>query len=86
LLTTGSRRWLFAAVVPIALACAVWAAVSLPRTDRHSRPVGQAAAVLLTLATLALLLGIIEGPARGWSDRLVVGGFLAAAVLSLRGH
>ena len=37
--------------------------------------------MLLTLATLALLLGIIEGPERGWGDGLVIGGFVCAAAL-----
>ena len=81
LLATGSWRWLFAAVVPIALGCAAWVAASAPRTDRHARPLGPVAAVLLTLATLALLLGIIEGPERGWADGLVIAGFATAAAL-----
>jgi MFS family permease len=81
LLTTGSWRWLFTAVVPIAVACAAWVAVTAPRTSHHSRTLNPAAAVLLTLATLALLLGIIEGPGRGWGDALVVGGFAAAVSL-----
>jgi EmrB/QacA subfamily drug resistance transporter len=81
LLATGSWRWLFAAVVPIALACAVWVMIAAPRTGRHSRDLGVGAAVLLTLATLALLTGIIEGPDRGWGDAVVLGGFAAAAIL-----
>jgi predicted MFS family arabinose efflux permease len=81
LLTTGSWRWLFVAVVPIALGCAAWVAVAAPRTDRHDRPLSPRAAALLTAATLALLLGIIEGPERGWGNPLVVTGFVASAVL-----
>ena len=81
LLSTGSWRWLFVAVVPLALGCAAWVASVAPRTDRHSRPVGPVPATLLTLATLALLAGIVEGPERGWADGLVIGSFAAAAAL-----
>ena len=81
LLATGSWRWLFAAVVPIALACAAWVARAAPRTDRHSHDLDPVAAVLLTLATLALLMGIIEAPERGWGDVVVLGGFGTSVVL-----
>ena len=81
LLTTGNWRWLFVAATPIPLVCAIWVARIAPRTQRHPRPLGPAAASLLTLATLALLLGIVEGPQRGWGDAVVISGFVAAAVL-----
>lgn len=81
LLSTGSWRWLFAAVVPIALACCAWVAGSAPRTGRHERHLDPVAGALLTLATLALLVGVIQGPEDGWTSATVIGGFVAAAVL-----
>ncbi|GAB3972872.1 MFS transporter [Actinoallomurus acanthiterrae] len=81
LLALGSWRVLFAAVAPIALACTGWVALATPRTDRHSRDLGPLAATLLTVATLALLVGIIQGPDQGWSSATVITGFTAAAVL-----
>jgi len=81
LLTAGSWRWLFAAVTPIAAGCAAWVATVAPRSERHERPLDLVAGGLLTLATLALLLGIVEGPDHGWGSALVIGAFVAAAVL-----
>jgi EmrB/QacA subfamily drug resistance transporter len=80
-LSAGSWRWLFIAVAPIAGACAAWVAVSAPRTDRHARALDLRAAVLLTLATLALLLGIVQGPDQGWGSAVVIDAFAAAVVL-----
>ena len=74
-------RWLFVAVVPLAVGCAIWVGLGTPRSARHARSVRPAAVVLLVTATFALLVGIIEGPAHGWGSRLVVGAFLASAVL-----
>jgi MFS family permease len=82
-LTTGSWRWLFIAAVPIALACLVWVAVSAPTTTRHLRHLDPVAALLLTAATVALLVGIIGGPQDGWDSPTVVAGFAAAVVLSV---
>lgn len=80
-LTTGSWRLLFVAVVPIALLCAAWVAVAAPRTSHHDRRLGLVPAALLTLATLALLLGIIQGPEQGWGSAVVIGAFAAALLL-----
>lgn len=80
-LTAGSWRWLFVAVIPIALICAVWVALGTPRSSRHDRALGIPAALLLTAATLALLLGITSGPEHGWGSALVIGAFVASAVL-----
>lgn len=82
-LSAGSWRWLFAAVVPIAAGCALWVALGTPRSSRHDRSLGVPAAILLTGATLALLLGITQGPEHGWGSRLVLGSFVAAVVLAL---
>ena len=82
ILTAGSWRWLFAAVAPIAALCALWVALAAPRSSRHQRELSPWAAGLLTLATLALLMGIIEGPSRGWGSAFVVTAFLSAALLA----
>jgi EmrB/QacA subfamily drug resistance transporter len=81
LLTAGSWRWLFLAAVPIALACAGWVAFAAPTTSRHARPLQPLSALLLTLACLALLIGIIQGPEDGWTSPTVIAGFALAAVL-----
>lgn len=81
ILTVGSWRWLFVAVVPVAVLGGIWVALGAPRSSRHDRSVGVSAAALLTAATLALLLGITWGPESGWSSGLVVGAFVAAVVL-----
>ncbi|WP_329138572.1 MFS transporter [Streptomyces sp. NBC_01476] len=81
ILTAGSWRWLFAAVAPIAAGCAIWVAVGTPRSSRHDRSLDLPAAALLTLATLALLLGITQGPEHGWTSATVIGAFGAAVVL-----
>lgn len=81
LLAMGSWRWMFAAVAPIAVLCAIWVTIASPVTGRHSRNLGFTAATLLTLATCSLLIGIVEVPERGWGTAVVLGSFAAAAVL-----
>lgn len=81
ILSGGSWRWLFAAAVPIALLLAVlvgWIAPVSPRHDRRLDPLG---AVLLVGASVALLLGIVQGPESGWYSALVLSGFACAAAL-----
>ena len=81
LLTTGSWRWLFAAVVPIALGCIGWVARCAPHTSRHQRSLDPLATVLLTAAMLSLLVGVIQGPDDGWTSPTVVAGFAGAVAL-----
>jgi len=81
ILTTGEWRWLFAAAVIVAAACAAWVAIVAPRTERHDRALRPVSAILLTLASVALLLGIISGPGNGWASVPVIGGFVVAVVL-----
>lgn len=81
LLTVGSWRFLFGAIVPIALLCALWAALAVRRSGRSPRSLDPAGTVLLVAATVALLVGIIEGPSHGWSSALVIGAFAASAAL-----
>ncbi|MGI5126151.1 MFS transporter [Pseudonocardia sp. CA-107938] len=81
LLAAGGWRWLFGAVAPLALLLAVVVAVAVPVSARAPRPLRPVATSLLTLATLGLLFGIIEGPELGWGNPVVIGAFVAAALL-----
>ncbi len=80
-LSGGSWRWLFAAAVPLALVLAAAVARTAPVSQRHDRPLSLLGAVLLVGATVALLLGIVEGPETGWSSPIVLSGFAGAVVL-----
>jgi EmrB/QacA subfamily drug resistance transporter len=66
-------------VVAVALvAVAIWA----PRSrDRHATPLDPAGSGLALVGMVALLFGIIEGAERGWTDTLVLGSFLLAALV-----
>lgn len=81
LLQTGSWRWLFVAVVPIALAGAAAVAYLAPRTPRNHRGLDPVGTVLLTAATFGLLVGVIEGPESGWGSITVISAFVASAAL-----
>ncbi|QKW22825.1 MFS transporter [Kitasatospora sp. NA04385] len=81
LLSSGSWRLLFWAVVPLALACALGVALTVRRSGRSPRSLDPAGTTLLVLATVALLVGIIEGPGSGWASPLVVGAFAVSALL-----
>ncbi|MFK0190883.1 MFS transporter [Kitasatospora sp. NPDC090308] len=81
LLSSGSWRLLFWAVVPLALACALGVALAVRRSGRSPRSLDPVGTVLLVLATVALLIGIIEGPGSGWGSPLVVGAFAVSALL-----
>ncbi|WP_033262016.1 MFS transporter [Amycolatopsis vancoresmycina] len=80
-LTAGSWRWLFGAAAGVALGLAALAARYAPVSSRHDRPLGAGSAALLTGASVALLLAIVQGPEAGWGSVVVVGGFATAAVL-----
>jgi MFS family permease len=80
-LAGGSWRWLFAAAVPAALAGAALVARIAPVSSRHDRRIDPLAAVLLVGASVALLVGIVQGPEAGWGSAVVVTGFAGAAVL-----
>ncbi|GHF12381.1 MFS transporter [Streptomyces spiralis] len=80
-LTSGSWRALFLAVVPLAAVCVIWVAAATPRSARSHRDLDPRAAVILTLATLVLLLGIIQGPEQGWGSVFVIGAFVCSLVL-----
>ena len=56
-------------------------ALYLPRSkDDESTPLDPTGALLSLVGLAALLYGIIEGPERGWSDGVVVGAFVLAAI------
>ncbi|EPZ49079.1 MULTISPECIES: MFS transporter [Alicyclobacillus] len=81
LLTSGSWRVLFAAIVPIALLCALFVALAVRRSCHSPRNLDPAGTALLVATTIALLIGIIEGPERGWGSAVVIVAFAASAVL-----
>src|SRR4051794_25607758 len=73
LLESGSWRWIFAInVIPIAVA--LWLTSKLDAT--HDQPAGgevdHIGAVLATLGLAGPVYALIEGPARGWGDPVIV--------------
>jgi MFS family permease len=83
LLTAGSWRLLFAVVAPVALVCALWAALATSRSARSDRNLDPLGTLLFVAATVALLTGIIEGPEHGWGSSFVIGAFAVGAVLAV---
>ena len=70
------------AAVSVVTFAAVLAVVPTSRSDEHVGldPVGT---VLSALGIGAIVLGIIEGPIRGWTEPLTVGALVAGAVLAV---
>jgi MFS transporter, DHA2 family, multidrug resistance protein len=67
--------------VPVIIATAAMIATFSPRSrDDSATPLDPRGALLSLIGLGALLFGIIEGPARGWTDGYVLGGFVVAAV------
>lgn len=78
-------RWAFGVNVPVALALAAVTPFLIP-DDRPARAVHRfdvRGAVLITAALGALVFGLIEGPARGWTSAEVLGSFAVATVTLL---
>ncbi|WP_239146311.1 MFS transporter, partial [Streptomyces sp. SID10815] len=77
-----SWRALFAVMVPLAAVLAAAVALAVPRTARTARgnpdPLGT---VLLTAGLVAVLFGIIEGPAYGWGSPRIVAAFAVGVLL-----
>ncbi|MER6569108.1 MFS transporter [Streptomyces sp. NPDC001093] len=75
-------RALFAVMVPLAVVLAVAVSTTVPRTERspagNPDPLGT---LLLTAGLVAILFGIIEGPAYGWTSARILGAFAAGALL-----
>ena len=80
-LATGSWRWLFAVAVPVALLLVGFVARIAPVSGRHNRRLDPVGTLLLTAASVALLVGIVQGPEAGWASPIVIAGFAAAAAL-----
>ncbi|MER5207472.1 MFS transporter [Streptomyces sp. NPDC002825] len=76
-------RALFWVMVPLGGLLALTVAVAVPRTERsphgHPDPRGT---VLLVAALVALLAGIIEGPAYGWTSPRILAFFAVGAILA----
>jgi MFS transporter, DHA2 family, multidrug resistance protein len=69
--------------LPVVAIAGVAVARFAPRSrDSHATPLDVAGSVLAFAGMVSLLFGIIEGAERGWTDGLVLGAFLAAAVLT----
>src|SRR4051794_3281683 len=82
LLETGTWRWIFAInVVPIALA--LWLTARLD--DTHDQPSGgqidYVGAVLATLGLAGPTYALIEGPARGWGDPVILAALIGGLAL-----
>ncbi len=68
--------------VPVVVGVAAMVAVFAPHSrDDSNTPLDPIGALLSLVGLAALLYGIIEGPDRGWSDALVLGAFVVAAVV-----
>jgi MFS family permease len=80
-LSGGSWRWLFGTAVPLALILCACVARVTPVSARHEHRMDPIGAVLLVAASVALLVGIIQGPQSGWGSPVVIAGFAGAAVL-----
>jgi DHA2 family multidrug resistance protein-like MFS transporter len=68
--------------LPVVAVAAVAVARYSPRSrDSQATPLDVAGSALALVSMLSLLYGIIEGAERGWTDTLVLGSFVSAAVL-----
>ncbi|MGW1024801.1 MFS transporter [Streptomyces sp. NPDC002577] len=73
--------WVYVPIAVVLLACAAYLA---PRPRRVPTGLDAPGSVLLVTGCVALLFGIIEGPARGWTSVAVLAAF-GTAVLVLTG-
>lgn len=78
-------RWAFGVNVPVALALAAVTPFLIPddRPARAAHRFDVRGALLITAALGALVFGLIEGPARGWTSAEVLASFAVAAVTLL---
>lgn len=75
---------IFMVNVPVALGALVLGAVLLPESKDPSPGRFDSLGAVLSVATVGLLVWtVIEAPARGWTDRVIIGGFVASALLLL---
>jgi EmrB/QacA subfamily drug resistance transporter len=77
-----SWRWIFLVNIPIGIG-AVWLAMMKLResSDPELSRLDPVGLVTLTGGLFTLILGLIEGNSHGWSSGLIIGLFVAAAVL-----
>jgi EmrB/QacA subfamily drug resistance transporter len=71
----------FVTVPIIVIALALIIPVVPNSSDREQRPLDLFGSAFSMCGLFALIYSLIEGPVRGWSDPVVVGGFVAAAAL-----
>ncbi|MGA7672437.1 MAG: MFS transporter [Nitrolancea sp.] len=78
----GSWRWIFFVNVPVGVFATVWAWRVLSNERRDVRQkFDPAGAILASAGLFALLLGLIQGESWGWSSPVVIGLFVASAIL-----
>jgi EmrB/QacA subfamily drug resistance transporter len=71
----------FFANLPVILLLSVLAVLLVPSSkDPDGHALDPGGAVLSVVGLVALVFGVIEGPERGWTDPLTVGGFVLAAI------
>jgi EmrB/QacA subfamily drug resistance transporter len=71
----------FFANLPVILLLFVLAVIIVPTSkDPDGHALDPGGAVLSVVGLVALVFGVIEGPERGWTDPLTVGGFVVAAL------
>ena len=74
-------RWLFALPIVLVAVSAVMAVRHVPNSSEHSEhPFDTLGSLLSAVAIGGLVLGIHEGPERGWTDPITVAGLVAGAV------
>ncbi|MDW5592730.1 MFS transporter [Conexibacter stalactiti] len=72
----------FATNVVLAVLAATATLINVRDAETHERPaLDPVGAALSALGLSALVWGVIEGPQRGWTDGLVLGGFAGGALL-----
>lgn len=77
-------RWLFLLPMLVAAAVAVCTWIFVPRSSGQGDPrLPWAPAVLLSTALVLLLLGVSEGPHRGWLSPVIVSMLIGSAVSTL---
>ncbi|HVW31571.1 MAG TPA: DHA2 family efflux MFS transporter permease subunit [Acidimicrobiia bacterium] len=73
---------IFLVNVPIVIVTVIAAGLIVPRSKDEDAPaLDLLGTILSTIGLIALLYGVIEGPARGWSDPVIVAMFAGAVVL-----
>ena len=82
LISLGGWRGLFWGFLPVGLGLPGCRDNAIfPKVIPHPRPLDLSGAALTGLGFVALLAGLVEGPAQGWDSGLVLGCFAASVVL-----